>query len=85
MEFIDIMEAIRKGVQRAFIKADRPFIEVLLPDKSEYSIGQLLQMEMGEMMLLGRLFGVNPFDQPAVENYKAETRELLKARQRVMT
>jgi len=76
--FSDIMDAVVKGVQRAFVKANRPFIEVILPDKSERSVGQLLQLEMIEMMLLAKLLDVNPYDQPAVENYKIETRELLK-------
>ncbi|HEY4673582.1 MAG TPA: hypothetical protein VIH03_05390 [Nitrososphaerales archaeon] len=82
IELTDIMEAIRKGVQKAFIKAERPFIEVRLPNKSEYSVGQLLQMEMVEIVLLANLLDVNPFDQPAVEDYKRETREILKARQK---
>ncbi len=82
MELGDIMDAIRKGIQKAFIRAERPFIDVVLPDKSESSIGQLLQMEMVEIMLLGRLLEVNPFDQPAVEDYKKETRETIRARRK---
>ncbi|MFQ6011706.1 MAG: hypothetical protein ACE5KG_05995, partial [Nitrososphaerales archaeon] len=78
LRFSDIMAAIIKGVQRAFVKSNRPFIEVTLPDKSERSVGQMLQLEMVEMMLLGILLDVNPYNQPAVENYKSETRELLR-------
>jgi len=48
-----------------------------LPDKSESSIGQLLQMKMMEMMYLGSLMNVNPFDQPNVESYKTETKKIL--------
>ncbi len=72
-----IMSAIFNGVRSAFIKKKLPFIELYLPDKSEYSIGQLLQLEMIEMMYLGYLLDVNPFDQPNVEEYKEETRKLL--------
>ncbi len=78
LSFSEIMGAIVKGVQRAFVKSNRPFIEVTLADKSERSVGQLLQLEMVEMMLLGSLLDVNPYNQPAVENYKSETRELLR-------
>ncbi len=73
----EIMDAIEKGVKIAYRKRKRPFIEVILPDKSESSIGQLLQFKMMEMMYLGALLEVNPFDQPNVESYKSETRKIL--------
>ncbi len=73
----DIMNAIYEGVKTAFVKGNRPFMEVVLPDKSEESIGQFLQFQMMQTMLLGRLLEVNPFDQPNVEAYKEETRSLL--------
>jgi glucose-6-phosphate isomerase len=73
----EIMQAILDGVQAAFRKNKRPFLEVTLPDKTAGSIGQFLQFKMMEMMLLGALCGVNPFDQPNVETYKQETRRIL--------
>ncbi len=73
----EIMSAIYRGVKTAFVKGNRPFMEIILPDKSEESIGQFLQFKMMETMILGRLLNVNPFDQPNVEAYKTETRELL--------
>jgi glucose-6-phosphate isomerase len=36
-----------------------------------------LQFKMIEVMYLAHLLGVNPFDQPAVELYKIETKRLL--------
>lgn len=76
----EIMDAILIGVETAFVKGKRPFTEVVLPDKSEFSIGQLLQFKMMEIMYLGFLLGINPFDQPNVESYKVETKKLLSAR-----
>lgn len=73
----DIMSAIQEGTMRAYVQAERPFISLELPDLSAGSIGQFLQFKMIEMMLLGRLLNVNPFDQPAVEKYKVETRKIL--------
>jgi len=78
----DIMNAIYLGTTKAFEKGKRPFVEITLPDKSEKSIGQLLQMKMMEMMYLGALMNVNPFDQPNVESYKVETRNVLKSQTR---
>jgi glucose-6-phosphate isomerase len=73
----EIMNAIVDGVQTAFKKGKRPFSELLLPDKSAFTIGQLLQFFMMQMMYLGVLMHVNPFDQPNVESYKVETKRLL--------
>lgn len=73
----DIMDAILEGTKAAFRKGRRPFMEITLPDKSEYSIGQFLQFKMMEAIYLGYLLDVNPFDQPNVESYKKETRKIL--------
>jgi glucose-6-phosphate isomerase len=73
----NIMNAILEGTKTAFRKDRRPFVEILLPDKSEYSIGQFLQFKMIETMYIGYLLNVNPFNQPSVESYKKETRRIL--------
>ena len=72
-----IMSAIEDGTKAAFRKGKRPFMEIKLPYKSEYSIGQFLQFKMIETIYLGYLLDVNPFDQPNVESYKEETRKIL--------
>jgi glucose-6-phosphate isomerase len=74
----EIMDAIEEGVKAAYRKNKRPFMEIVLPHKKEKSMGQLLQFMMMEMMYLGALLNVNPFDQPNVERYKTETRRVLK-------
>lgn len=76
----EVMGAISGGVKAAFMKGKRPFAEAILPDKSEKSIAQFLQFKMMEMMYLGYLMEVNPFDQPNVESYKAETKRILSGR-----
>jgi len=73
----EILSAILEGTKEAFRKDKRPFIEISLPDKSECSIGQFMQLKMIETMYLGHLLNVNPFDQPDVEKYKRETRRIL--------
>jgi len=73
-----IMRAIVEGVMAAYQEDDRPFVSVHIPQKSEFCVGQLLQWKMLEIVYLGDLFGINPFDQPQVELYKKETREILK-------
>ena len=71
------MDAIIRGVQTAYYKHKRPYASIVLPEKTAYHIGQLLQCKMIEMVYLGFLLDVNPFDQPNVELYKKETKEIL--------
>jgi glucose-6-phosphate isomerase len=74
----DIMGAIFYGVKIAYLKNGLPYSEIVMHDISEHTLGQYLQLKMCETMYLARLFGVNAFDQPKVEDYKRETREILK-------
>lgn len=74
-----IMEAILQGVQLAYVANKRPFVGLTIPEKNPYYIGMLMQLHMLEMIYLGFLLEVNPFDQPHVELYKQETRTLLNA------
>ncbi len=73
-----ILQSIQQGIQTTYKKKKIPFIEISLPEKSEYVIGQLLQMKMLEVMFLGSLMNINAFDQPSVEEYKQETKKILK-------
>jgi len=73
-----IMDSIFGGVTAAYKNDGRPFASVSLPVVNEYFVGQLLQWKMLEIIYLGELLNVNPFDQPQVELYKKETRKLLK-------
>ena len=72
-----IMQAIVGGVLQAYKNKKRPYIHVTLKEHAEYDIGQFLQIKMIETMLLASLLQLDPFDQPAVEEYKKETKRLL--------
>lgn len=74
----DVMGAIYYGVKIAYLKNQLPYSEIAMHEISENSLGQYLQLKMIETMYLARLLGVNAFDQPKVEDYKRETREILK-------
>lgn len=75
--FSAIMDAIAQGTQTAYLKNNRPFCSVILPENREYYLGYFLQLKMIEVIYLGFLLQVDPFDQPNVELYKKETHELL--------
>jgi len=72
-----IMNAILEGTKRAYYNDKRPFVSLVIPEKSAYYIGQFMQIKMIEIMYLGYLLDVNPFDQPQVESYKKETKNIL--------
>jgi glucose-6-phosphate isomerase len=72
-----ILEAILEGVKIAYQKAELPYMELVMEQIDERSIGAFLQFKMIEMMYLGHLLNVNTFDQPSVEAYKIETKKIL--------
>ncbi len=72
-----LFDAIFQGTKEAYKKSKRPFMTLILPEKSAFFLGQLLQMYMLEMVYLGYLLRINPFDQPNVELYKKEARQLV--------
>ena len=69
--------ALIEGMLRALRGKDVPFFEVSLPDASERSLGAFMMYKMTAVAWLGRLFSINAFDQPAVEQYKNHAREAL--------
>ena len=73
-----IKKAIFQGVTAAYTNEKRPFMVVDLQAKSSFHLGSFMMMKMIETILLGRLFNINAFDQPAVELYKKETRTILR-------
>ena len=74
----DIMNSIITGVKSSFTKRNIPYDEYVFEHISLKEIGKFMQYKMIEMMFLGHLFEVNPFNQPNVEEYKIETKAELK-------
>ena len=74
----DINKAIYLGVKKAYKNKERPFNEIIFQKLDFFNIGYFLQFKMIEVMYLARLMNLNAFDQPNVEDYKKETRKLMK-------
>ncbi len=72
-----IKEAIFRGVTDAYRERERPFVILNLPEITPFWLGVLLQMKMIEIIYLGLLLEVDPFDQPDVEAYKTTTQRIL--------
>jgi len=78
-DFSEIGNAIYGGVLAAYKQRALPFVEIIFPEISAKTLGAYVQFKMIETMYLAHLLGVNAFNQPNVEEYKAETRGMLKA------
>ncbi len=76
--FNELLNITYAGVKKSYINHKRPFIELIINDKSEECIGELLHYLMHETILLGKLLKVNTFNQPSVEFYKDYVRRKLK-------
>ena len=61
-----------KGVAAAHTKAGVPVIKIILPKMDAYNMGQLIYFFEMTCGIAAYISGVNPFDQPGVEAYKAE-------------
>ncbi len=73
----DVVDAQARAVPEALAKAGRPVRTFDIPALDERAIGQVLMHFMIETILAGRLLGIDPFDQPAVELAKTLTKERL--------
>lgn len=73
----NLMQAIYGGVKKTYEHDQLPFVEIEFSELNEQEIGAFMSLHMTVIMYLAKLFDVNAFDQPAVESYKQEVRNLL--------
>ena len=65
------------GTRLAHVDGGVPNIRIIVPELSEYWIGQLIYMFEKGCGISGYVLGVNPFNQPGVEAYKKNMFALL--------
>ena len=73
----EVNRAAVGGVIAAHKKAGVPIIKIDIPEMTPYFFGQLVYFFEMTCAITGFMMGVNPFDQPGVESYKAEMRNEL--------
>ena len=73
----DIMYAQKKATETVFKKKNLPFRSFEIMERNEKTLGELFCFFILETILLGRSLKVDPFDQPAVELIKTETKKNL--------
>ena len=73
----DIIYAQKKATETVFKKKNLPFRSFEIIERNEKTLGELFCFFILETILLGRSLKVDPFDQPAVELIKTETKKNL--------
>ena len=75
------LNEVKIAQKNAFVKILKkkkiPFREFIIDDFSEKNLGELFSYFILETVIIGKLTNINPFDQPAVEEVKANTKKLL--------
>ena len=73
----EIIFAQKKATENVFIKKKIPFRSFEINKRDEKTLGELFCFFILETILIGRSLKVNPFNQPAVELIKTETKKIL--------
>ena len=72
-----IIYSQKKASENIFLKKNIPFRSFEIKKRDEKTLGELFTFFILETILIGKCLNLNPFDQPAVELIKKETRKLL--------
>ena len=73
----DILQSQYTATQNVFKKKRIPFRSFFVNQRNEASLGELFTFFILETILLGKALSVNPYDQPAVELIKVDTKKIL--------
>ncbi|MCC6143466.1 MAG: glucose-6-phosphate isomerase, partial [Candidatus Hydrogenedentes bacterium] len=72
-----LMSAELRGTLDALKVSQRPVMRIILPRLDAFTVAQVLYMLEVETAMAGRLYNVNTFDQPGVEEGKKIARKLM--------
>ena len=71
------MFAQKKATEIVFKKKNIPFRSFEIKKRDKKTLGELFCFFILETILIGKALKINPFDQPAVELIKKETKKIL--------
>jgi len=72
-----VIKAQCEATKNIFKLKKIPFRQINFREKNEKTLGEIFTFFVLETILLSRLINVNPFNQPAVEQIKRETKKIL--------
>ena len=73
----DICYSQYLATEKVFKQRKIPFRSFVLKNKNEETLGELFTFFILETIILGKTMNINPYDQPAVELIKKETKKIL--------
>ena len=73
----EVIYAQKKATENVFIKKNIPFRSFEIKNRDEKTLGELFCFFILETILIGKSLKLNPYDQPAVELIKLETKRIL--------
>ena len=73
----EIIYSQKRATENVFIKKKIPFRSFEIKRRDEKTLGELFCFFILETILLSKFLKVNPYDQPAVELIKRETKKIL--------
>ena len=71
------MYSQKKATENIFRKKNIPFRSFEIKQRDEKTLGELFSFFILETILIGEALKINPYNQPAVELIKQETKNLL--------
>ena len=72
-----VNKSATRGTIMAHSDGNVPNLQIMIPERTEYNLGELFYFFEFACGVSGYLLGVNPFDQPGVESYKKNMFALL--------
>ncbi len=76
-DLFEIRNAQKEALIKTLKKNKIPFRELKIKKCDEETLGQLFSYFILEISIVGKILGINPFDQPAVEQVKKFTKIIL--------
>jgi glucose-6-phosphate isomerase len=73
----DIIFSQKKATERVFKRKNIPFRSFEIKKRDEKTLGELFCFFILETILIAKSININPYDQPAVELIKQETKKIL--------
>jgi glucose-6-phosphate isomerase len=72
-----LLTSEKKATEYALLQSKRPCLTILFPQVNAYTVGQFIYLYEVTTSFAGALFGIDPYDQPAVELGKEATSALM--------
>jgi glucose-6-phosphate isomerase len=73
----ELLNNEKRATEYALLESERPCLTVVFPEVNAYTVGQFIYLYEVTTSFTGALFGINPYNQPAVELGKDATFALM--------